>query len=136
MNAIPPDLVLGDRNNRLYHDAVGKPLAPGDLILYVTSASSSIYMNYSIIDEIVALDAPAYVGYDGGRRVNSWDKAFSLKVRKVDQDAIDPERFHPQRRWDRNLKDYVSAPLKETKLTTIRATQRVVKIENGSLDDR
>lgn len=142
MNSTPPDdIILGKQHDGYYSDAAGEPIAEGDLIAYFTSGSSTIYTNFAVVETIIDLDKPAYVGYKRGewgypaRQILSWEKAYRLKVRKVEQDPLKPGLFRPKGRWNANAKEYEPIELQDAKLVGIGAVDRVLVIKNGILDD-
>lgn len=132
---------MGDKNNREYQDVVGKPLAEGDIIMYATASSSSVNINFSVIEDIIDLDSPAYLtterceGTRYGRRVESWDLAFKLRVRRVER--VRGDEFRDEFTWptkwakDPITGDYGHVPgsREDTKLQTIHKVERVVKVD-------
>lgn len=125
--------VEGNPNNRKYLDATGKPLLPGDTILYCVSRSSSVSLNFAIVDEIVDLPKPVYLGQRNGDRLETWDRAFKLKVRTLEKKDPINNVWGPPRYWEwdpvASDGEHVEQKLDEIKLTTIHAVQRVVKVE-------
>jgi hypothetical protein len=128
--------IIGNKNSRRYIDAVGKPLAKGDVVLYCTAQSSSLSMHFAVVYEFIDLKEPAYVGHRDGTRISSWDRAFKLKVKRLEQDELRPDRFTLCQRYDLNASKWVDQSLDEAPTNTIIRTDRVVKLEGVYLDER
>lgn len=136
----PPPRILGDKHNRRYTDCIGKPLAVGDTITYATAASSSVNVNFGVIVEFVDLKEPAYVGFEPasghryGRRIESWDKAFKLRIRRIEcPDPEFPDEFTPERKFEKDPVTgeyaYVIPPLDDVRKQMIQKVDRVFKID-------
>jgi hypothetical protein len=114
------------------------------VIAYATAQSSSVYLKFSVIDQIIDLNEPAYVGgrrkptMDGGWEwvdMKSWDTAFKLKVRRLKHQAHEPDRLTFGTRWNSNTGNHEPiTDLDDIKLTTINKVERVIKVEGMFLD--
>lgn len=130
--------VLGDRNNRKYLDCLGKPLQVGDTVMWFVAQSSSIHWNIGVIDKIVDTDQPAYLGYEmftmpgDSVRIESWDTAYTLRVKTLDKES--PHEYVwtvPMERQGvvNGRRAFRKRTLEELKTNTIRAVERVVKVD-------
>ena len=130
---MPDKIVLGSPNRRKYFDALGRPLSVGDVIMYSTSRSSSVYNNYARIVEIKDTSKPAYLGTIDNSYVASWDRAFELKVEYMQFDRIE-NRFVPPTVYDRTVAGRYRPrrPDEKKKLNTIKRVDRVLRLD---LDD-
>lgn len=134
----PNTITLGNEHDRQYTDAFGRPLRVGDFIAHAIARSSSVHLNVYKIDAIKDTDKPAYVDstydefLDAHTRIESWDRAFSLRVIRYEFDGVKNRVKLPQKYQSLPPTyegTYVDLPEADHKRNTIKAVQRVIRLD-------